>query len=87
MLNVLYSKNFAKSLKKKDKFIKEKARKRIRLFREDPFNVLLNNHALSGEFENKRSFDVTGDYRILFYYADKNTVVFSDIGTHSELYE
>jgi len=31
--------------------------------------------------------DVTGDYRIMFYYVDKNTVIFSDIGTHSELYE
>ena len=87
MINVIYTKDFYKSLKKKDKFIQEKARERIRLFREDPFNFLLKNHALTGEYENIRSFNVTGDYRILFHYLNKNTVVFSDIGTHPELYE
>lgn len=87
MLNILYARNFKKSLKKKDKFIQEKARERIRIFREDPFNVLLNNHSLAGEHKDKRSFNVTGDYRIMFYYADKNTACFTDIGTHPELYE
>lgn len=87
MINVITTKNFDKSFKKKDKFIQKKALERIRLFREDPFNVLLNNHALLGKYENRRSFDVTGDYRILFYYFKENTIILSDIGTHSELYE
>lgn len=87
MINVITTKDYNKSFKKKDRFIQHKALERIRLFREDPFNVLLNNHSLAGEYENWRSFSVTGDYRILFYYINENTVVFSDIGTHSELYE
>ncbi|MCX6751334.1 MAG: type II toxin-antitoxin system mRNA interferase toxin, RelE/StbE family [Candidatus Nomurabacteria bacterium] len=87
MINVVYTKDFYKSLKKKDKFIQEKARERIKLFREDPFNFLLKNHALIGEYENRRSFNVTGDYRILFYNLNENTVVLVDIGTHPELYE
>ncbi len=86
MINVITTKNFDKSFKKKDKFIQNKARERTKLFREDPFNILLNNHSLVGEYENRRSFNVTGDYRIMFYYFDKNTVVFTDIGTHPELY-
>lgn len=87
MLDVIYTKKFYKSLKKKDQFVKTKARERIKLFREDQFNPLLNNHALSGEHKNERSFNVTGDYRIVFYYVDENTVCFSDMGTHPELYE
>ena len=86
MINIITTKDYDKSFKKKDKFIQNKAIERIKLFREDPFNVLLNNHALAGEHKDKRSFNVTGDYRIMFYYFNENTVVFSDIGTHPELY-
>ncbi|MEK7128316.1 MAG: type II toxin-antitoxin system mRNA interferase toxin, RelE/StbE family [Patescibacteria group bacterium] len=87
MLNTTSNNNFKKSFKKKDKFVQKKALERIRLFREDPFNIILNNHSLSGEHRDERSFNVTGDYRILFYYIDENTVCFTDIGTHPELYE
>ena len=87
MIKILTTKNYDKSFKKKDKFVKKKALERIKLFTEDPFNVLLNNHALTGEYENRRSFNVTGNYRVMFYYANENTVIFSDIGTHTELYE
>jgi len=87
MIEIVTTKDFDKSFKKKDKFIQKKARERIRIFREDPFNAVLNNHALTGEYKDERSFNVTGDYRIIFYYANENTVVFSDIGTHPELYE
>lgn len=86
MINVIYTKDFYKSLKKKDKFVQGKARERIRIFRGDPFNVLLDNHKLHGEYENRRSFNITGDYRIIFYYVNENTVCFTDIGTHPELY-
>ncbi len=86
MLYVIYDKSFYKSLKKKDNFIQNKARERIKLFREDPFNPLLNNHALAGEYKDERSFNITGDCRIIFYYVDESTVCFTDIGTHPELY-
>lgn len=87
MIEVLTTKDFNKSFKKKDKFIQKKALERIKLFIEDPFNFLLNNHALTGEYEGKRSFNVTGDYRIIFYHVDENAVILSDIGTHPELCE
>ena len=64
MLNTTSNNNFKKSFKKKDKFVQKKALERIRLFREDPFNIILNNHSLSGEHRDERSFNVTGDYRI-----------------------
>jgi len=87
MIYILTTKIFDKSFKKKDKFIQKKALERIKIFAEDPFNFLLNNHALTGEYKNIRSINITGDYRVLFYYANENTVIFSDIGTHPELYE
>ncbi len=87
MLIATFSKNFKKSFKKKDKFVQEKARERIRLLREDPSNVLLNNHKLHGEYEGSSSINITGNFRAVFKYIKADHVVFSDIGTHPELYE
>ena len=86
MLNAIFSKSFKKSFKKKDKSIQKKALERIRLLREDPYNIILNNHSLDGEYRDKRSINVTGDYRIIFYYFNENTICLFDIGTHPELY-
>lgn len=86
MLSVVTSKSFKKSFQKKDSRIQKQALLRIRLFREDPFNRVLNNHSLGGEYVDKRSINVTGDFRIIFYYVDENTVCLVDIGTHAELY-
>jgi addiction module RelE/StbE family toxin len=86
MIIIAYTKDFQKSLKKKDKFIQEKTRARIRLFRQDPFNVLLDNHKLHGEYEGYSSINITGDFRAIFKYITEGQVVFYDIGTHPELY-
>ena len=59
---------------------------RLELFKVDIFHPILNNHALTGEHKDKRSFNVTGDYRVWFYYIGKDAVILTDIGTHSELY-
>lgn len=87
MLIATYSKNFKKSFKKKDKFIQEKTRERIRLLRKDPSNILLNNHKLHGEYDGCNSINITGNFRAVFKCLDEDHVVFSDIGTHPELYE
>ncbi|HBA45575.1 hypothetical protein A2W67_00640 [Candidatus Nomurabacteria bacterium RIFCSPLOWO2_02_40_28] len=86
MIDILTSKKYDKSFKKKDKFVQQKALERIRLFREDPFNALLDNHKLHGEYEGCNSINITGDFRAIFEYITKNKVVFYDIGTHPELY-
>jgi addiction module RelE/StbE family toxin len=86
MIIVAYTKDFQKSLKKKDKFVQDKTRIRIRLFRRDPLNILLDNHKLHGEYEGYNSINITGNYRAIFKYISGNQAVFYDIGTHPELY-
>lgn len=87
MLVATFSKNFKKSLKKKDKFIQEKTRERIRLLREDPFNILLNNHKLHGEYKGYNSINITGNFRAVFKYISEDRILFLDIDTHPELYK
>ncbi len=86
MLNASFSKSFKKSLKKKDTFVQERARERIRLLREDPLNVLLNNHKLHGEYEGCNSINITGNFRVVFKYLNEEHILLIDIGTHPELY-
>jgi len=86
MIDILTTRHFDKSFKRKDGFVKKKALERIKLFQQDPFNYLLDNHKLHGEFGDERSFNVTSDFRITFYHINDNTVLLTDIGTHAELY-
>ena len=48
--------------------------------------TILNNHALNGKHMGNRSISITGDTRIIYKFLDKDIVLFSEIGAHSELY-
>lgn len=66
--------------------IKRALAERLRLFADNPFNFLLNNHPLHGKLRTYRSINITGDCRLIFEEYDTNTVRLIDIDTHSNLY-
>ena len=78
-----FDKRFAKLPKK----IQDKAIERIQLFRADPFNSALANHALTGRYSGSRSINISGDYRAIYDPLPNDTALFIDIGTHSQLYK
>lgn len=80
------SRRFKKQYKKLPKNIQTKADIRILLFASDPFNEILQNHSLSGEYSYCRSINLTGDYRII-YEENDGFIDFLLIGTHGELYK
>lgn len=86
-MRIALSSNFKKNIKKLPKNIVDKFFERLELFKKDKFNPLLNNHKLHGEYEGSNSINITGNFRAVFKYLDEYNAVFSDIGTHSELYE
>jgi len=79
------SSRFKKQYRKLPKNIQARADARIRLFIKDPFNGILRNHQLHGEYSTCRSFNVTGDYRII-YEENNGCIEFLLIGTHPELF-
>ena len=79
------SRRFKKQYQKLPKNIQARVDARIRLFIADPFNEILWNHPLSGEYSNCRSINMTGDYRII-YEENDGIIGFLLIGTHDELY-
>lgn len=62
-----------------------KFKESIALFFIDPFNKRINNHKLiAGVY---RSISFGGDHRAIFYFRDKYTAVFVDVGNHAEIYK
>ena len=80
------SKKFDKQFSKLPKSIQQKAISRIGVFIEDPFNPLLNNHALHGDYAEYRSINITANIRAVYKENPKGFCYFIAIGSHSELY-
>lgn len=86
-----YGRRFVKQYDKADLKIKEAFKNRVKLFRENPFSPLLNNHALTGQYSDYRSINITGDWRAIYSEiedeAGEKTIIFELLGTHSQLYK
>lgn len=80
------TRQFKKKTAKLPKKIRLALAERLRLFAHDPFNVLLNNHALHGTLRSYRSVNITGDWRLIYEQYDEHTVRLIDSDTHSNLY-
>lgn len=80
-----FTKSFIKQFKKLRSNQQERFYKRLGLFRKNPHDRLLRDHALRGKYKGYRSIDV-GDLRALYYVEDDIIVVFALIGTHGQLY-
>lgn len=79
--NIYYHPQFRKSFLRLPKDIREKAKERVKIFRENPFHPSLDTHKLHGKLERQWSFSIKGQYRILFIF-DNTEVTFLDIGPH-----
>jgi addiction module RelE/StbE family toxin len=85
-MKVYFHKNFAKKYAKLRVGEKARFKERQNLFLQDPFNPVLNNHALSGKYKGSRSINISGDLRAVYDVVSADTILFIDINTHSNLY-
>ena len=84
-IEIKYHAVFLKQFDKLQREIQKAFYRRLALFRQDQFHSLLNNHRLSGRHADKRSINVTGDFRAL-YQEENGVVIFKLIGTHHQLF-
>ena len=82
---LVFHKDFKKKYQKLPPKIVKKLDDRLRIFKEDEFDPVLNNHALKGKWLGYRSINVTGDIRAIFK-RDSESAVFVTIDKHSNLY-
>lgn len=85
-MRIVYKKSFDKKFKKLSPQVKEHFYNRLRLFVNNKFDRILNNHSVEKVYPGCRSINITGDWRAIFY-EENDAVIFITIGTHSELYE
>ena len=85
-MKISFHKNFNKYFHKLSTKEKEKTKGHLAFFSQYPFNPLLNNHPLRGNYVDYRSINITGDLRAVFKLINENEAIFVRVGTHSELY-
>ncbi len=81
-----FTKDFSKQFKELRQKQKEHFYERLDLFRKNPHDKTLRDHALKGKYKGYRSIDIEGDIRALYYVKEGTIVIFGFIGTHSQLY-
>lgn len=53
---------------------------------DNPKDPILINHELKGTMKNHWAFSIKGDFRAVYYWQNEDVVVFTDIGTHNQVY-
>lgn len=86
-MRIEFHKTFKKRYNKVPFKIRNQFEERLRVFEKDLSNPLLNNHQLTGDRKGEWSINITGNWRAIYVWRDKETIVFIDIDTHSELYK
>jgi addiction module RelE/StbE family toxin len=84
-MKIYYSSKFAKEYKKLPKKVKDQAKKKEKIFREDPFDKRLKTHKLSGKLHDFHSFSIDYQHRIIFEFREKDIIWFHSVGIH-EIY-
>ncbi|MEK7559455.1 MAG: type II toxin-antitoxin system mRNA interferase toxin, RelE/StbE family [Patescibacteria group bacterium] len=80
-----FKKSYRKRIKNNSKLV-TKTKDRIEIYRENPSNSILKDHALKGSGNSIRAFSITGDFRIIYKRISKDHILFLDIGTHNQVY-
>lgn len=89
-IEIKFSGCFRKQYDKASEKIRKAFRNRLNLFRQNPLDPQLRDHALKGEYKGYRSINVTGDWRAIYSKRkteDDDVIVFELLGTHSQLYK
>ena len=87
-MQIVYRKQFTKHLKERIKpfpSLYNEFKESLSLFISSPEDPSLNDHQLTGEKSQFRSFSVTNDIRIT-YHKGKNNLYLIDIGSHDQVY-
>lgn len=86
-MQIEYSKKFVKEFKKCPVNIKASFKARLKIFINNQYHSVLNNHSLLGQLKNYRSINITGNWRAIFEEINNGQIIyFVAIGTHSQLY-
>ena len=87
MVKIKVTNEFKKLFREIDVKIQKKAAIKAELFRENPFNPILETEKLNPKHHKVWSFRVDQRYRIIFKFIGKGIVEFRFIGHHNKIYK
>ena len=82
-MTIRVSPKFEKHYRRLPKRIKEKAKEKELIFRENPFHPQLKTHQLSGKDKGCWTLGITYHYRIKFIFLADEEVLFLDVGARN----
>ena len=82
MFFIQYKPLFVRQYKKLPKLLQEEIREKISLLQENPEHPFLKTHKLKGKLKGVYSASVNYNFRMLFEYEDKKTIVLLVLGDH-----
>jgi addiction module RelE/StbE family toxin len=85
-MTIIFHRNFEKQILKLRIGGCRRLQERLKIFLRNPFDIILNNHPLKGKYADYRSINIGGDLRAVYKRIDENECIFTEIGTHGELY-
>ena len=85
-MTIHFHKRFVKRSKKLSLKDYDLLQDKLVLFLHNPFNEILRNHPLTGDYFGYRRIDIRGDLLALYRELGNATVQFRYLGTHHELY-
>ncbi|MEA3463688.1 MAG: type II toxin-antitoxin system mRNA interferase toxin, RelE/StbE family [Patescibacteria group bacterium] len=80
--NIEYSIKFVKQLRKLPRNIINSAKKKEKIFKQNPLHSSLRVHELHGNFKGVWSVSINRNYRIIFERASNGDIIFISIGKH-----
>lgn len=87
-MKLVFHKKFDKAYVKLPKKMQVKVDETIVVFRGNPLEKFLRNHALQDNLKGKRAISVTGDVRIIFEEYQGYTIVeMLNVGKHTKVYK
>ena len=89
MLRPIYTRQFAKDLKKMQK--RGKSAKKVKVIMRDligeiPLDARYRDHRLIGYYKGRRECHVEADW-LLIYKTTEQVIIFKRTGTHSDLFD
>ena len=77
---------FGRRYKKLSATLKKKAIEREKIFLENPFDPRIDTHKLHGKKKDEWSYSIDYHYRISFIFIGKGEILYTNVGTHEEVY-
>lgn len=88
-MNALYSPHFItkyKKIAKRNKKLSDQIKEKIALFLSNKYDNSLNLHKLKGSMGECWSFSIESNIRVILMHSN-DEVIFTDIGSHDEVYK